>query len=130
MTPAKIVDRLELVIGLNGTPRKLVTAIERELVDHFGLVAIQASERAERLGVSIARIISERTATSETAGLSAALVIIGSTSDIVAGSCYVLSTDDPAIAAAKQYRAQIQKLLEGNQEALVWRFREILRASA
>jgi restriction endonuclease len=112
MTPAKIVDRLEAVIGIDGAPRRLATAIERELAEHFGLVPIQASEHAERMCAAVGRIIAERVAESEAAGLSAALVVIGTTSDIVAGFCHVLPTDETGVAVAKQHRVQVGELLK------------------
>jgi hypothetical protein len=111
MTPIRIVNRLEAVIGINGTPRRLTAAIECELTAHFGLSSIRASEEAERICPSVARIIADRALESESAGLSAKLVILGTTFDVVAGFCHVLPTDDSGVAAAKRHRTQINELL-------------------
>lgn len=111
MTPIKIIERLEAVIGIDGVPRRLVAAIEDQLVKHFQLPAIQASERAERMYGAVVRLVYERTAAREALGLSATLVIIGITSDTVAGFCHILPRDDPGAVAAKRQRTQAQKLL-------------------
>jgi hypothetical protein len=112
MTPRQIVDRIEAIIGIDGAPQRLETAIEQLLVDDFGLPPIQASEHAERMYGAVGRIIAERVAICEAAGLSSVLVIIGATSNAVAGFCHILPTDDEGIAAAKQHRMQVQELLE------------------
>ena len=110
MTPSQIVDRLEAAIGIDGAPRRLGTAIEQQLVDYFGLPPIQASEHAERMCAAVSRIIAERAALCEAAGLLSVLLIMGTTSDAVAGFCHILPTDDAGIAVAKQHRKQVQEL--------------------
>lgn len=111
MTPKALVDRLENVVGLGGAPRRLFSAIERELVDHFGLPPIQASERAEVVEAAVARTISERAAASERAGTTVTLSLLGASSDIVAGFCYVLATDTTPVATVKQQRAHASAIL-------------------
>jgi hypothetical protein len=110
MTPRRIVDRLELVVGVDGAPRSLTLAIEVELRAHFGLLAIQAVERAERVAPAVARIVADRAANSEQAGTLPILVLLGSTADFIAGCCYVLPLDTVVVAAAKQHRLQVGSL--------------------
>lgn len=112
MTPTDIVDRLEVVIGLQGEPCKLTASMEIELVGHFGLPAIQASERAEKVSPAVARIIAQRSAKSETDGTVGTLVLLGSTSDIIAGYCHILPTDIANVASAKKQRIQAGTLLK------------------
>jgi Restriction endonuclease len=112
MTPNAIVDRLEAVIGVRGGPRRLSSAIEAELNEYFGLMAIQATERAEQVTPAVARVIAHRATNSEQAGTLATLVLLGTTSDLVAGWCHVLPLDAIAVAAAKEQRRHVGALLE------------------
>jgi Restriction endonuclease len=111
MTPKTIADRLENVMGVEGTPRRLISAIEAELCGHFGEFPLRAAEIAERTAPSVARVIAERAAESEEAGIISTLVLLGTTSDSVAGCCHVLPTDIPAVVAAKQQRVHAGSLL-------------------
>jgi hypothetical protein len=111
MTPKAIADRLESAIGIDGAPRPLASAIEKELISHFGLLAIHASERAEKVTAVVARIIVMRATQSEQAGTIAALVLLGTTSDVVAGYCHVLASDAAVVAAAKRQRLHVGALL-------------------
>jgi hypothetical protein len=60
MTPDRIADRLETVIGIDGAPRRLISAIDNELIHFFGLPAIRAAEQAERVSASVARVLVKR----------------------------------------------------------------------
>jgi hypothetical protein len=111
MTPKAIVDRLETIIGENGVPVRLISIIETELAAHFGLTAIEAAEQAEKLTPQVTRIICDRLVASDNAGTSPVLTIIGAASDIVAGSCHVLSSDSNKIAAIKRQRVHADALL-------------------
>jgi len=113
MTKAReIVTRLEAVIGVDGAPVRLVSIIEIQLVEHFGLSAIEAAEKAEQCSSQVSRLIFKRLAESETAGTSPVLNIVGSTLDTVVGFCYVLPTDQSSIAGKKQQRIHIDTLLK------------------
>jgi hypothetical protein len=57
-------------------------------------------------------MIAARAVVSERYGTVPTLVMLGSTTDIVAGCCYVFPDDVPAIVAAKRYRLQVEDLLE------------------
>jgi hypothetical protein len=81
MTPKAIVDRLEVMIGVDGKPRPLLSAVETELSGHFGLPPICASEWAEQMTPAVARVILSRAADSERAGVVSALTLVGTTSD-------------------------------------------------
>ena len=111
MTPKAIADRLESAIGVDGAPQPLTAAIEKELVGHFGLMAIRASEHAEKVCSAVARIITMRSSESEQAGTIAILVLLGTTSDAVAGYCHILASDDAVVVAAKRQRLQVSALL-------------------
>ncbi|MGA2672144.1 MAG: restriction endonuclease [Terracidiphilus sp.] len=111
MTPKSLVDRLENVLGLNGSPRRLRSAIEEELNAHFGLPAIQASESAEVVEAAVARVISARIAESERTGTTPIIALIGANSDVVAGYCYVLKADETHISAVKKQRLHAPSIL-------------------
>ena len=104
MKPTSIADRLERVVGIDGSPRRLRSAIEWELIHHFGLPPIRASERAEAAEPAVARIISRRAAQCEQNGTSPVLYMLGVYSDVVAGFCYVLPFDASYVSAIKLQR--------------------------
>lgn len=111
MTGAKaVLERLEIVIGIDGAPHRLTEIIEGELRNHFGLVAIQASERAETLASAVARMIAERSTEAEDNGTVATLMLVGVASDSVAGSCHILPSDDGSVAAVKRNRMKVAEL--------------------
>jgi len=110
-TPKRVVDRLEEALGPGAVPVRLVSAIEVELVNHFGLNAIAAAERAESIVDPVAKLISSRNLEADDRGTSAILVVIGATADAVAGACHVLPTDDPNVANAKVGRLHHAALL-------------------
>ena len=112
MTSKALVDRLENAIGAEGRPRRLISAIDEELRSYFGLLPIQASDRAEQIAPAIARIIAERSARLEKTGAVPTLTLLGTASDLVAGFCYVLSADAEEVAAAKQQRLHVGALLD------------------
>lgn len=116
MTTKAIVERLEQSIGLLGLPQKLTTAIEHELVDHFGLPSIQAAEKAEAAEAVVARMIAQRAVLSEQNGTSPVLALIGVSSNIVAGFCHGLSSDASGLAAAKHQRAHVGAILSTMRE--------------
>lgn len=108
--PRAIVDWLEVVIGIDGVPRRLITVIEVELRNHFGMLPIRATEKAEQVFNSVARLIAERAAAADEFGVVPTLMLMGVTSDTVAGFCHVLPSDSLAIAAAKRRRLNIRHL--------------------
>lgn len=110
MRPKSIVDRLEAVIGIDGAPVRLLTVIEAELITYFGASPLAAAETAERVLRSVVKMIADRNAVAEEAGLTPILVVIGSTLDTVAGSCHVLSADDELVARIKHHRLHVQAL--------------------
>lgn len=111
MKTEHIVDQLEIRIGIGGAPMGLTTAIERTLIESFGLLPIRAVERAEKVTVVVARIIAERASKSDEAGVVSTLTLLGISHDQVAGCCYVLPTDDSSVAHAKRNRQQAGQLL-------------------
>jgi hypothetical protein len=111
MTPKAIADRLESAVGIDGGPRPLASVIEDELIRHFGLLAIHASELAEKVTPAVARIIASRATQAEQAGTIAALVLLGTTSDIIAGCCHILPLDAAMVAVAKRQRLHAGALL-------------------
>jgi hypothetical protein len=111
VTPKSVVERLEASIGRAGAPRRLRSAIVGVLTDHFGVPEISASERAESLEPTVARIISSRAAECERAGTTARIAIIGASSDIVAGFCYVLEGDPVVVSKVKRQRVYAEEVL-------------------
>jgi len=108
--PKAVVDRLEVAIGMDGVPRRLVTAIESELVGYFGLPAIQASERAEAVQAAANRVICDRAASCEGLGITPVLVLLGAASDVVAGFCHVLPSDPLPVVKVKQQRLHAEAI--------------------
>jgi len=102
--PTTLADRLEQVIGMDGLPRSLRSAIERELIHYFGLPPIRALERAETAEAAVSRVIAKRAAHCERNGTSPILTLVGTNSDIVAGSCHVLPIDAAQVSSIKLQR--------------------------
>jgi len=111
MTPQKIVERLEAALGADAQPTRLISAIEAELSTHFGLEAIKAAERAESVAASVAKLIETRSVKAALEGLSSTLVIVGTTSSAVAGSCWVSPHDTQEVASAKRGRLHNEAML-------------------
>lgn len=111
MTPRKIFSRLESVIGIDGEPRRLVTAIEFELSTYFGQSAIAAAELAEIHASAVADLILKKAADSEQSGEIITLVVLGEMQDVIAGFCFILPTDAPGLIAAKGRRRGTPDLL-------------------
>lgn len=110
-TPRRIADRLEAALGSSAAPVRLVSAIEVELKGYFGLEAIAAAERAESSFESVAKLIGARNLHADSQGVSATLVVIGTTEDTVAGACHILPTDSEDVATAKSGRLHHAALL-------------------
>lgn len=110
MRVVTVVDRLEITVGIDGEPRPLTEAIVSDLRTNEGFPEIQACERAEILSASVAREIQRRAQLADDTGTTANLTIIGITSNIVAGFCHVLQTDQPSIVDAKRQRSQVNAL--------------------
>lgn len=49
MTPTELLARVEVAVGLQGSPRALREVLEEELRGHFQQLPIRAAEEAERL---------------------------------------------------------------------------------
>lgn len=111
MTVPDVVDQLEILIGLDGAPRRLVDALAETLVTAFAMTEIGAVERAEQIVPVATKVLIERAAKSDKAGTVCALVVLGSSADVVAGSCHVLPTDDAYVAAAKRQRVHVNPML-------------------
>jgi hypothetical protein len=114
--PIHIVDRLDIVIGLDGPPRRLSSVIEQELISHFGLPAIQAAEQAERFEPAVAKLIRNRQFECEQNGTIAALTLLGSSANSVAGCCFVQSSDSAAVAQLKAHRVSSNPILSKLQQ--------------
>jgi hypothetical protein len=112
VTPTQIADHLEKIIPFDGKPQRLKTLIERELILSFGICEIKAAETAERVAPCVGVLISKREGEGEHHGILYPLTIVGSSSDIVAGSCYVFPIDLPSVAQAKLHRVQVGRLYE------------------
>jgi hypothetical protein len=110
-----IVDQLERAIGLDGGPQRLRTAIEEQLIQHFQLPAIQAAEKAEAFERYAAQLISRRWEQCAADGTIAPLILIGSSQDVVSGSCKAFPGDSPAVAQAKANRLHAKPLLGAMQ---------------
>jgi hypothetical protein len=80
MTPKAILSRLEVVIGVRGSPRRLGAAIEEQLRDHFGLSPLSAAERAEEVEKSVAALIERKRQEADHAGTLAMLVLSNASS--------------------------------------------------
>ena len=111
MKPHQIVAQLEHTIGLAGAPIKLEAAIERELRASFGMLAIQAAEKASGYVPSVAKLIAELAAHHDDSGTIATLSLVGTTADIVCGSCHEFPTDVAPVAIAKRNRAHAVDIL-------------------
>ncbi|CAI8713552.1 restriction endonuclease [Pseudomonas chlororaphis] len=105
MTPKVLVEQLELTIGTHGGPRVLVEAIESILHETFGASRITATERASALLQSVKARILKKHGAAEDSGTLAVLMIIGSTDEIVCGTCHILALDDEPTTRAKSNRA-------------------------
>jgi hypothetical protein len=110
-----IVERLELVIGVDGQPQRLRNVIEEQLIQHFRLPAIQAAEKAETFENAVSRLILRRYDQGVAEGIISPLTLLGSSQDVVAGSCKALPGDPPAVAQAKANRLQSKPLLSAMQ---------------
>jgi hypothetical protein len=113
----EIADRLEVSIPQAASPRRLRDVVEGELSTFFGVPMLEAAERAEQLEPRLAQMIARRQEECERAGTLAALVVLGSSFNMVAGACHVLTTDSEAVAQAKASRANVVPLL-GRMQSL------------
>lgn len=111
MRPRLVAEHIELSLGAEAPPRPLRDAIEKVLVAEYGMMAIQAAERAEGMLEAVARVISSRAEAGAAAGTLPILTLIGTATDIVCGSCHVLPHDTPAVAVAKENRIHAESLL-------------------
>ena len=112
MTPLQIIEQLDAAIGIDGTPRQLIIAVEDTLISVFGVSAGDAAEHAERFSPVIARKLAERVVQLEREGLLSTLVVVGMQNDIVAGACHIFPSDDAATVTAKKHRVHSTPLLE------------------
>lgn len=110
MRAKQIFEHLEVSIGLNGSPTPLKAAIEQALINSFSILPIEAAELAEDRVDKVAELINKRQLDLNSQGKIATLCIIGSSSDIVAGSCYVFPTDELTVAQAKNHRIHATSL--------------------
>jgi hypothetical protein len=108
MKPKEVLTKLEIVIGVTGSPRRLRSAIESVLQDSFNLPALQAVEEAELLEGPIRDLIAEE----EEITPSPLLTLVSSAEHIVAGYCYPDPFDSADVAAAKRSRLNIDPLLQ------------------
>jgi Restriction endonuclease len=111
VTPKQVVDRLEEVFWPEGEPRRLVEAVELELVNTFGATSIAASERAEQLSGRVSQLITERLVACDSQGTVPRLVLLGTALDVVAGGCHRLRGDDAVVSFLKRSRQQADLLL-------------------
>lgn len=111
MKAEAVVEKIEVMLGFSAPPAPLKATIYDVLVGHFALPAIQAAERSEKLLVSVGRVIAARALEHELAGTLPTLILVGTTEDIVCGSCHVFPHDSPNIATAKTNRPYVDDLL-------------------
>jgi hypothetical protein len=111
MKPLAVFERLEMTIGLAGLPREMRGAIEFELLTHFNLPAINASEKAEELEERVRRLVLASKEQADKAG-TFSIITISSTNDrVVLGSCCIEPGDSAAVQAAKRARRYKPELL-------------------
>ena len=97
-----IVAKLETSIGVGGHPVRLREAIERVLQEDFNQPELQAVENAELLEEKVRDIIDEEEKNSYPK-----LAIVASAEHLVAGYCYISSSDSVEVATAKRNRLNI-----------------------
>jgi hypothetical protein len=107
MRPRDVIAPLEESIGLTGSPVRLRSAIERVLLESFGLLPIQAAEKAELYEEEVKDLVAEREETNPFPRLA----LVSSAEHLVAGYCYISPSDRPEIAAAKRSRLNFEPLL-------------------
>ena len=112
MRAKDVLQRLEQVIGITGSPRRLRGAIETELRDHFGLPPIQAVERAEQMEDVVRQLILRSRTKSDEEGSYSILSLSSVSDQIVSGTCFIEGGDKQEIIAAKQRRLHIEPLLD------------------
>jgi hypothetical protein len=124
MTPRQIVEKLETVIGLSDQPRRLVETIEEILKNHLEYVPIRAAEEAEKLEQAVRRLVEQNRVECETIGLIPPIVISSHNERAVCGSCWIETSDSPAIRAAKKRRLQVEPIVQAIQELTFTQFEQ------
>lgn len=112
MTPNQVLARLEEAFWPDGEPLRLVDAIERELIHHFSTAPIVALEQAERLSVRISTLVNDRMVDCFDRGVIPRIILVGATSDVIAGGCRVFQEDAEPIANIKRNRQHSSLLLD------------------
>ena len=103
-----VVSKLEVAIGLAGSPIRLRDAIERVLQESFDMLEIQAIESAELLEESVKRLIAEQEASIPSPKLS----IVSKAEHLIAGYCYIYPSDSVGVVTAKRGRLNIEPLVQ------------------
>lgn len=103
-----VVPKLEITIGLDGSPIRLRDAIELVLQESFDMPEIQAAENADLLETPVRKLIAEE----EERNPFPKLTIIASAEHLVSGSCHINPSDSPEIVAAKRSRLNFNPLLQ------------------
>lgn len=116
MKPAAVLEKLELAIGLDGVPISILLAIESVLIESFELPSIQAAEKSEVIVERVAKLVEERQSLCQENGTFSTLCLLGSSQDIIAGSCHILPIDDFDVINAKKSRLHVGNLLAAIRE--------------
>ena len=93
-----------------GPPIRILSLLERELRDHFGLAPLFAAEEASRLEGSISRLIEDHIRDHYSNGTVASMAFCLASRRSIIGSCVVEPGDDEAKILRKQNWLQVGKI--------------------
>ena len=68
MKPRDVYARIESVLGYSGSPIRIQTLLEMQLQEYFGLLPIEAAEKAETLEQPVRKLVQESVALHEENG--------------------------------------------------------------
>ncbi|MBI5030006.1 MAG: hypothetical protein HZB51_05730 [Chloroflexi bacterium] len=122
MTPLDIFQRLEEIIGIDGSPRRLGTVIETELRDYFGVPPVQAAEKAEQMEGKVRQLISQSNSNSDSTGSYVVLSMSSINDRVVQGSCYIEPDEPVTTTVLKRRRLHIDPLLDHIQNLTFHQF--------
>lgn len=114
MTPKKITDELEKILGYSGHARQLRDVIENILLNRFDQPATKAAEFSESLHDKVSQEIETREIIASDLGTTT-VVSLRNNRTVVHGSLHVFPSDDPTIALTKRSRLLSQDLLTAIQ---------------
>ena len=114
MTPKRITDALEVVLGHSGSVRQLRDAIEDVLLGHFGQPVTTSAELAVRLIPKVVAEIEARAVAAEESG-TITVISLRNARTVVHGSLLVFPDDDSSTISAKTSRLQSQEICSAIQ---------------